>query len=581
MSKNSTIYRCFAPTRVQNKTTKEFLFADCGRCEACRNKRSYELANRIDREMLYHLSKGHSIYFISLDYKNECLPVFEEVPEEDIFGNVKSVWRSNRADDLPRYDFNPIVTDFYYPVNYGNTRCFGHLCYEDVLSYQGKIRTHLHKSVSRRNKKLFNELFKGLTYNDVKYRYFLLGEYGPATMRPHYHLLVWFSQQWNKEQEKYIHKIFSESWSLGSVDIQAVTSGGVKNYLSNYVTGYIGLPEVLRDKPLSPFCTFSKNPVIGSYRLDEEEIQEVLTNGTHSRIIYNEKTKEFEPDSVSPSYWRRYFPKCTGFSIKSFDEKLRVYSYVFDYFGDKGIKHNELNVDNLTLKDIEFPRRWFNEEEKAQRFGDYVEKMQLKCKRKRTGDRRAYLTDTDRELIILTSEELAGFEPYEDWNYLDKYASLTCYKYCVKYGYIPVDFLRAIEQIYMKQDFDRLKKFYEHRAETIKDNSHCDRFNLNFDMEFIYQLPSGVHDLEQWQIFSLENYGVNLELLYPDEILDVEYLHYRNDVRYQEFESCTKLFSLKGVKTKKLNDYKKRVEKNYVEFVLPYCPGYDDVKLRV
>lgn len=88
---------------------------------------------------------------------------------------------------------------------------------------------------------------------------------------------------------------------------------------------------------------------------------------------------------------------------------------------------------------------------------------------------------------------------------------------------------------------------------------------LNHDLEFIRSLTDCFWDLSDWQICVLESYGVDLELLYPDEYLDWGYLYSFSHIRdpnYISFCENSSFRSVKGIKSKKLNEYKRKVEYN-------------------
>ena len=77
-------------------------------------------------------------------------------------------------------------------------------------------------------------------------------------------------------------------------------------------------------------------------------------------------------------------------------------------------------------------------------------------------------------------------------------------------------------------------------------------------------LPQDVHSLTDTQIFALENYGINIEFLYPDEILNLENrdkFDITRDNRFHEHKSKHRKTSDKMVKSKKLNSYKAKMNK--------------------
>lgn len=75
--------------------------------------------------------------------------------------------------------------------------------------------------------------------NYYKFRYFLTGEYGSATRRPHYHVII-FGQDFlegsepSESGEFYTHPLVEAEWGHGSVVIGSVTMAS-----ACYVAGYV------------------------------------------------------------------------------------------------------------------------------------------------------------------------------------------------------------------------------------------------------------------------------------------------------------------------------------------------------
>lgn len=550
------IYRCFNPRPIVNPYTKKVMYTDCGDCEACYVKRSAELSERIKRECMHNA--GNNAYFITLTYDNTNLPAYTRCERTDLDNGY--VWRSNAQGYGPiiELDFEPKPKEkeddeeeenpfsYVYPEEYYTTEAFGHLCYEDVLAFMNNYRGQMHQLFTEaRERTFFKRLAKyqeyeefgclctrrergtgkiicncpdyvkdpselrdyiyfhhnfkeqGLTYADVKYRYFLCGEYGSSTMRPHYHLLVWFPRRFTPQQELYVLQRLRSCWKNGIIDIRPVTDDGVAGYLSSYVTSRIGLYGVYKDKSLRPFCTFSKNPVIGSYEVDYKEIRSVLFDEVNVRTHYDSEKCEYVDDILSKSYWRRHFPKCSGFSYSSLDDKLRIYSYVFNYFKALGVTHDVKSVEQLELKDIEFPVVMYSKRQSA------IERQEYFCReyeklfpddydhpqrevdfiRGRKASLSKYYAYRENfknfyEKYVLRGEDVAGlkeFKDYEEWSYLDRYASLVCYKYCVVFGVTPAIIVDAIIRLYSRLELGTLANFYAYQQERIEANNHCDR----------------------------------------------------------------------------------------------------------
>lgn len=439
------MYGCFHPKKVTNRYTSEQLWTPCGKCDYCANVRKYELSSRIDREFLNPINK--SCYLITLDYHNEGLPIYVLNREKGYFASNREGFPTLNAEDVPLYP---------QPVNHPVSGCFGHLCYPDVLAFFQTIRINLRNALTRRNSEFINQHFSNITHEDARFRYFLCGEYGPTTFRPHYHILVWFKQRWTDAQFGYISQIIRKAWALGSVDIQACVSDGASNYVAGYVTSPAGLPTVLTNKPLKPFCTFSKMPVIGSYQITYSEVRQILTDGAHQRTEWDETSRTHVPAKLSPSFFSRFFPKCVGFSTRTAYEQLRVYSYVFNYFKDKGITHSLAEAEELTIGKIDYPILMYTESQRYEIYCSMKEDLRRKKCFAMYGN-----TDLEAHPDIEVSLSMDDVPTCKEWDYRDKYASLVCYRYCIALGWSPEAVLSGIQKVYSRIKSDALGKFYE------------------------------------------------------------------------------------------------------------------------
>lgn len=104
--------------------------------------------------------------------------------------------------------------------------CFITLTYEDE---------HLppYGSLSKRDYQLFLKRLRQHTYRNygVKIRYFLVGEYGDKTKRPHYHAIIfgWFppdaKKRYQNKQGDYLYtsETLTKIWGKGMVDFGQVT----------------------------------------------------------------------------------------------------------------------------------------------------------------------------------------------------------------------------------------------------------------------------------------------------------------------------------------------------------------------
>lgn len=131
---------------------------------------------------------------------------------------------------------------FYRPHN-----TFITLTYSDDYIPEGR-------TLSKRDCQLF---IKRLRKNTKKqFRYFLAGEYGPQTNRPHYHAILF-----GMETSSWLEQMVTSSWNMGYIQISPVNSARAR-YVASYATK--GLSETLLQDGQNPeFALMSRRPGIG------------------------------------------------------------------------------------------------------------------------------------------------------------------------------------------------------------------------------------------------------------------------------------------------------------------------------
>lgn len=158
----------------------------------------------------------------------------------DTFGEVPAGFEEEFEDtfDLPTYLFDPQVQDIgvslYSPVSFNTVR------YSDVRNWLKKCRTYFDRkvgSVDRGDGVKVNPRFihtvDGLplpkSLCPASFKYFICSEYGPRTLRPHYHGVI-FGVTLDEFKQ-----LFVPLWKFGHVDCSAfdLTKGGML-YVSKY-----------------------------------------------------------------------------------------------------------------------------------------------------------------------------------------------------------------------------------------------------------------------------------------------------------------------------------------------------------
>lgn len=196
------------------------------------------------------------------------------------------------------------------------------LTYNDATVPSTRINNDVVNVLCKRDLQLFLKRVRKCIEPD-RIRFFACGEYGPTTLRPHYHMILF-----NFPTTKDVFKTVSEKWSLGFVSVSRIKPAHF-DYVAKYCASYMYLPEYLRCKTFRPFILCSRRPAIGSCYL------------TDSVMEYHRKTlsiKLVTRDGVTrslPKYYRdRIFDDQMkadiSLSISEFRNK-RVQDYIAKY----------------------------------------------------------------------------------------------------------------------------------------------------------------------------------------------------------------------------------------------------------
>lgn len=256
---------CFKPVNIRDCFGR-VLMVGCGSCPACQELKRNSLSNRLALEE--HKSKYCS--FVTLTYDESHLPIVD-------VSRLFSATDREVVDLEQNYDFNENLTPptvinteelrnsvilynkhrAFYKVNYSVNR---NVTYEDnqvaVL-----VNRHLQLFIKRFRK------YVSQHYNE-KIRYYAIGEYGTQSLRPHWHILFFYSssqlardfenvQQFGTKSRPIQTPIFLRSlWKFGHIDSKQ-TDGKAYFYVSSYVNKPADFPYVL--ELLAPQRAFHSN----------------------------------------------------------------------------------------------------------------------------------------------------------------------------------------------------------------------------------------------------------------------------------------------------------------------------------
>lgn len=331
---NYPFVKCLNPIKIQNPHTKEPLLVGCGKCEACRLQKSSMRSLKCKLESLSH----KYTYFVTLTYSNEYVPLMKPVTS-----SVPSRITGKRL-----MQFVPacerIWSDMDSDVCECLTKCIeidesSSVC-EEIDYYGDAILAEVDMTLAdydilckkcelgdsipflyKRDIQLFiKRLRKYLSsISNEKIRYYAVGEYGPVHFRPHYHLMLWFSDEQIAEK---IHEAVSSSWKFGRIDVEK-SRGQCSSYVAGYLNGSCRLPRVFKARKTQPFASHSQFLGEKILRYEKEKVYQMPVEDFISRSIC------FDGTNTNFSLWRSlktaYYPRCPKFAMRTHAQ--RMYSY--------------------------------------------------------------------------------------------------------------------------------------------------------------------------------------------------------------------------------------------------------------
>lgn len=335
---------CNSYRNIRNKYTGKYVLSPCGKCKACLQEKAYKRTRRIDLQTKYDISSRQATLFVTLTYDNNCIPYINE--------SEWYLYLNGEIDSLPVYrDYTKYITrekDCNYKRVYNkklkvNTKVLELISDkyldDDFLNKTSDFQLDKIRYTYNRNGKKyfrFDPVKVGILYYrdiqnfikryrinlkrkgyDFKTQFFVVGEYGPTTKRPHFHLLLSFPSSFVEVAKDTIVKAWTfDNITKYSEQIQLVTQNPA-SYVSSYVNSSNSLCQVLQNfKPFKQLHHYSQNYGMAS---SFTSLPKILESANKRRFEYRRLSRINGIDTVVscviPSYAiGRYFPKFKGFT---------------------------------------------------------------------------------------------------------------------------------------------------------------------------------------------------------------------------------------------------------------------------
>lgn len=295
------------------------------------------------------LEESHAkyCYFINPTYDDLNVPAVR-VPKDADFGSFTEFEVITPRLKSDKY-FEPYCVDYDSVIE----KSIGQLCaqrdeYSRLYSRLHKFVPHdviylLHYPDIQKFIKRFRQYAKRKYSASV--RYFIIGEYGTNSLRPHWHLLLFFdSDDLSRDLERIYRptveeviknpdlKFYSENdcsesihslWKFGVTTTER-TNKSAYYYVSGYVTSSSRFPVVLSalSRPHSLHSQFF------GQTLEEEEIKRAICteNYEYFRLHYRRSSKGYQiPYAIWRSYYSRFFPVFTGLTNMSYEKIFYIF----------------------------------------------------------------------------------------------------------------------------------------------------------------------------------------------------------------------------------------------------------------
>lgn len=295
--------RCLHPVKFFNQYTQKYMIVPCGRCKHCINRKNSNNQNLID----IHASSYKYVLFVTLTYNQENVPLADIIKVDTttyLLDDDEILSETCTMSDKDVEKFQQKVHSHNLPEGK-----IPYLRFKDVRLFLIKLRQ---KIKQKRNRKYNND--NSFTYEinpyqtDEKITYYLCGEYGPKTFRPHYHLLFFFNDSITLQA---LRHFIPDVWTFGNTDT-SISRGDAAAYLASYASSNHCVPRLLQGGVVRPKGLHSLRFGYTAQQLNSKTLLPYAVNFTNTFELRQNGKVRFE--LFTPSFVRSLYPKCRGFS---------------------------------------------------------------------------------------------------------------------------------------------------------------------------------------------------------------------------------------------------------------------------
>lgn len=367
---NDNLFGCLHPSYIYNKNTGHYETVPCKKCTYCVNVEASKQSRRVREEIKQHL---YSVMF-TLTYDNEYIPRMEAFAGKHGEMQIRPIGRTKELHNCCPFNSKDFNGDYRFN---DDTRIpwieKNKIVWKNNIQFATVSKKDIQNFLKRLRKKIDN---LNIPQNEKKIRYYIASEYGPTTLRPHYHGILFIDSAevlakikdfivdswglWVKKKgtfNKYEFKPFADTF-LTSDNIN-ICNPNTAFYIAEYVAGNLGLPAVLRERCTRPFHLQSKNPVIGEFKNSKEEVFASIDLGmlrkptTFTKKDGTQKTVNL---LISKDTLSTVFRKCYRYRNLSADSKYHTYNFYSKHIGEWKEYINVKLIEYALTNNIRFNR---------------------------------------------------------------------------------------------------------------------------------------------------------------------------------------------------------------------------------
>ena len=326
---NKYLCTCRSPTLVQRINRESKIFP-CGRCPECSNRKSVYKTNLLIKQSM--ISKY--CYFVTLKYDEYNVPRMKLV--EDIDNGITCIDITSRLLKNGNFRYSPTYGQILQRLDNCNFQddTFKEFykraditskVYDNSLPY--KTLRYLSKTDLQKFIKRFR-FYASQTITDYElsnFKYYAVGEYGPKTFRPHFHILFFFDSP-----QFFVHcrDIIYKAWKFGSIDFQlARNKNGVASYVASYLNSDVALPYFLSGSKIRPFSVHSCN---FASEVDEEIRDTIYKIDRYSFEPFDLQTSKGISTFIFDSHnSHKLFPRCYNYDNITRSDMVKLYGLYY------------------------------------------------------------------------------------------------------------------------------------------------------------------------------------------------------------------------------------------------------------